>query len=253
MCIGAPRAATTWVHKQLGANPGVFLPKRKEIHFYDEPLPGVAVEDSDLRWSETFFFDVDRAAHQRWYWYQFRHAGSRLAGDITPLYSTLSEGRIRTIFEHNPDLKIIYILRNPVERAWSGVRKSVWYQKGETFLDDKDEAWILEKIMRPEVLIRGDYPRAIKNWEAVFPQEQIQYLFHDDIEADSDKVLTEISDFLGLVGTAAPAQQPRSRRVNAAPQKAMPEHVRAALLDYYRPQIAVLEQKFERDLSSWRR
>ena len=36
MCIGAPRAATTWLHTELSSDPRIFLPKRKELHFFDE-------------------------------------------------------------------------------------------------------------------------------------------------------------------------------------------------------------------------
>lgn len=93
LCIGAPRAATTWLHRELSRHPQVYLPKRKEIHFYVEPRIDDLPNDSTLRWRDNFYFDVHDTAQLRWYWYQFRKAGDRLAGDITPLYSTLSRER----------------------------------------------------------------------------------------------------------------------------------------------------------------
>ena len=251
MCIGAPRAATTWVHKRLSADPGIFLPKRKEVHFYDEPPTEVGTAKSELRWSESFYFDVERAAHLRWYWHQYRQAGNRLAGDITPLYSTLSVDRISCIRRQIPELKLIYILRNPIDRAWSGLRKSVWYQKGESYLQDKDADWIMQQVMRPEVLMRGNYPQAIENWETVFPKEQMLYLFFDDINADSNGSLDKIYDFLGKTRADVEKSTTGSRNVNAAPEKAIPDYVKRALCEHYAEQIRSLESRFGRDLSHW--
>jgi len=250
MCIGAPRAATTWVHKSLQADPQVFLPKRKEVHFYDEP-PADNGGDSDLRWSDPFTFDVQNPAHLRWYWYQYRHAGTRLAGDITPLYSTLSAERIAIIREHMPDLKLIYILRNPIDRAWSGLRKSAWYQKGTAFLESKEEEWILQQVLRPEVLVRGDYPRAIANWESVFPEEQFLYLFFDDVREGPEACLDQMYDFLGLAQPERQFAQTATKKVNAAPEKPMPDYVKRALRQHYEKQIEELESRFNRDLSHW--
>jgi hypothetical protein len=251
MCIGAPRAATTWLHKRLSPHPQVFLPKRKEIHFYDEPRDDDIPDRDELRWRESFYFDVVRPAHLRWYWRQFRDAGDRLAGDITPLYSTLSQERIRQIRAQIPGLKIIYILRNPVERAWSGLRKSVWYQKGSDYLDSMSGDWLLLQVTHPDVLLRGDYPRAIVNWESVYPAGRFLYLFHDDVESDPGGVLRQVCDFLGISSPAAPAGAGRTARVNAAPASEMPAPVRESLCRHYEPQIRILEARFQRDLSHW--
>ena len=251
MCIGAPRAATTWVHKRLSADPQIFLPKRKEVHFYDEPPAAAQDNETDLRWNDSFFFDVENPAHLRWYWYQYRQAGDRLAGDITPLYSTLSAERIAVIKQHNSDIKLIYILRNPIDRAWSGLRKSVWYQKGESYLQDKDADWIMQHVMRPEVLLRGNYPQAIANWESVFAADQLLYLFFDDVQQNADESLDRLYEFLRLARPAGVVAQIGSKNVNAAPEKPMPDYVKRALRDHYAAQIETVADRFNRDLSHW--
>ena len=251
MCIGAPRAATTWLHQALSSHPDVFLPKRKEIHFYDEAAAGEVETGGDLRWHDSFTFDPKDPAHLRWYWYQFRAAGERQAGDFTPLYSTLSAKRVRLVRQQIPALRIIYILRNPVERAWSGLRKSVWYQKGSDFLESTSADWALEQVMHPTVLLRGNYPRAIENWEAAFPAGQMLYLFHDDIDAGPVAALDRVQEFLEITATPRGAVAAGGERVNSAPAQAMPRAVRDRLNDYYREQIAALERRFDRNLSHW--
>lgn len=252
MCIGAPRAATTWLYTELDADPRIFLPKQKELHFYDERQTSFPDDESELRWQRSFFFDVDDAASVRWYWYQFRGAvPEQLRGDITPVYSLQSRERVQCIRKHIPELRIIYIMRNPVERAWSGLRKTVWYQKGESYLADLDEEWLRKTIMRPEVLARGDYQRAIETWESVFPRSQICYLFYDDIRSNATGVLDDVYLFLGLTPRPSKSESSPSRHVNAAPNREMPEAIRVSLERYYAGQIGFLQNHFGRDLSHW--
>jgi hypothetical protein len=250
MCIGAPRAATSWLYTALRDHPRVFLPKRKELHFYDEPPPSGYLS-GDIRWADAHHFDVERPSHLRWYWRQFRQAGDRLTGDITPLYSLLSAERIAVIRRHQPALRIIYLLRNPVERAWSGLRKSAWYQKGPDFLAEQGEKWMLEHVMHPSVLERGNYPAAIERWESVFPAEQILYSFHEDIRADADRELSRVTQHLGLPDEPLLDRGHERREVNAAPPMSIPDAARQALEAHYRDQVEWLEQKFSRDLSHW--
>ena len=252
MCIGAPRAATTWLYTELVTDPRIFLPKQKELHFYDERQRSFPDDESELRWQRSFYFDVDEAASQRWYWYQFRHAApEQLRGDITPVYSLQSRDRVQCIRKHIPDLRIIYIMRNPVERAWSGLRKTVWYQKGKSYLADLDEEWLQKTIMRPEVLARGDYQRAIQTWESVFPRSQICYLFYDDIRSNANGVLDNVYVFLGLPPQLGRSERSPSRAVNAAQNREMPESVRVSLERHYAGQIGFLQNHFGRDLSHW--
>jgi hypothetical protein len=251
MCIGAPRAATTWLYDRLRADPRVFLPRMKELHFFDEERPDDPEDRSGLRWHRSFYFDMSDPAHMRWYWRQFRNARDRPKGEITPAYSTLSATRVRLIFDKIPRLRIIYILRNPIDRAWSSLRKMVWYQKGARHRLMRDRDWLLRTVMHPELLERGDYRNIIETWEGIFPHENFLYLFHDDIEADEQRVLGRVYAFLNL--TAPDLSQLAGKRVNAAPPTPMPDNVRSFLEHRYESQIGYLEERFDRDLGHWRK
>ena len=110
---------------------------------------------------------------------------------------------------------------------------------------------MLEQVMHPSVLGRGDYPSAIERWESVFPTEQILYLFHDDIRADADGQLKRVSDHLGLPVEPLIDRGQVRKEVNAAPPMSIPEAARATLEAHYRDQVLWLEQRFGRDLSHW--
>jgi len=250
MCIGAPRAATTWLHTKLRADPQVFLPKMKELHFFDEERKGSPNDTSGLIWYRPFYFDMSNPAHFRWYGLQFSSAGVAVKGDITPDYSLLSAERVKLIHRKIPGLRIIYILRNPIERAWSGLRKSIWYQKGADEIAAKDPRWLARTIMHPEVLERGNYRHAIETWGSIFPETNMMILFYDDILANSAAVLAKVYAFLSLRQPAAGSPDIGSR-VNAAPELPMPKEIRAKLEVYYRDQIFYLQTRFDRDLRHW--
>ena len=105
--------------------------------------------------------------------------------------------------------------------------------------------------MRPEVLARGDYQRAIETWESVFPRSQICYLFYDDIRSNATGVLDDVYLFLGLTPRPSKSESSPSRHVNAAPNREMPEAIRVSLERYYAGQIGFLQNHFGRDLSHW--
>ena len=96
--IGAQKSGTSWLFKNLRKHPQLYFPETKEIHFFD--------------W--YFYKGLN------WYCKHFKDADiSQYKGEITPCYSILSEEKIKFIHQINPKLKIILLLRNPIERAWS--------------------------------------------------------------------------------------------------------------------------------------
>lgn len=253
MCIGAPRAATTWLFENLRADPQVFLPKLKELHFFDEPDANRADDRATgLRWHRHHYFDMSNPNHFRWYWLQFRPGIAVKKGDITPSYSTLSAARVRLIHELMPSLKVIYILRNPIDRAWSGLRKSIWYQKGATHALTRSAEWLEQTIMSPAILTRGNYRRILETWEGIFPRSQMLVLFYDDIVSDPSAVLTMVYAFLELKRPARVKGSSAETRVNAAPELSMPARIRARLDAQYGDDIDFLERRFGRDLRHWR-
>jgi len=247
--IGAPRAATTWLHSRLSAHPEVYLPKIKELHFFDEPRPAEHKDYSGIQWGRSYYFDMENPQSWAWYARQFRKGRHALKGDITPAYSTLSEKRIELIHRKLPEAKIIYVLRDPVDRAWSGVRRSV---SSDTKLRPSEIDDILATVSHPEILIRGDYRRAITHWEKYFEPSNMLYLFFDDIVERPREQLIAVCRFLGIGIDGLPAEKRDATRVNASPEEAMPKEVLEFLSDYYADQPEFLEQKFGRSFDHWR-
>lgn len=251
LCIGAPRTATTWLYHQLRNHPEFYLPRIKELRFFDEPVDFGYSDRTGLLWQETFFFDMHCAAHWRWYWRQFAPANGRICGEITPAYSALSRERVTLIKSSLPQLKVIYMLRNPVDIVWSTIRKVVWYDFGRDSTGNYPDDVLLEAALNPANLRWGTFRNNIQTWENAFGREQMHYIFFDDLNRSSTDELNRLCEFLCASRLSEDATKMARRRVNVAPRQGMPEAIREALSTYFSDTIAFMEQHFQRDLGHW--
>jgi len=130
--VGAQKAGTSWLYRQLEPHPDFWMPPVKELHYFDQPTRtkefhppqrGDARDSSfidgmkDL--SAQFYLDLDS------YGRLFSHKGTQLSGDISPAYSTLTDEIIERVVNHFPNMKVVFLARDPVERAWSQLSMGV--------------------------------------------------------------------------------------------------------------------------------
>jgi len=253
LCIGAPRTGTSWLANTLDKHPDVFIPARKEAHFFDEPVMQETkggVQDINSRTFDRYF-DMADEAHWRWYYLQFAGGEDKVKGDITPAYSRLSSERISLVAKRLRDVKIIYMLRDPVQRVWSGVTNFAWRARRKK-VSDMSMQELTDFAMHPRRLMSGDYKSVITLWEKYIGRDRMLYLFYDDLADDPYRQAAKVCEFLGI---APPPQEQGDRirqRVNVANESAeMPREVFNLLKDYYEEQIPFLEQHFDRDFSHW--
>ena len=155
LCIGAQKAGTSWLYRMLSQNESLFLPPIKEIHFFDyiyinQPSAlgrrrlREAGEGAVAKAGVPRLFPQAQAADRTtdaWYAAVFAHpkAKGRIAGEITPAYSFLPAAGVRRVRAINRDLKILFIIRDPVDRALSHLRmlagRGKWDGVGEDTLE----------------------------------------------------------------------------------------------------------------------
>ncbi|RYG21799.1 MAG: sulfotransferase, partial [Burkholderiales bacterium] len=99
--VGVQKAGTTALFDYLGDSPAVALSKVKEVHFFD---------DETVDWAKPDYGP---------YHAQFETADPiALRGEATPIYLYWPHS-LERIAAYNPDIRLIVMLRDPVERAWS--------------------------------------------------------------------------------------------------------------------------------------
>ncbi|MEP6604446.1 MAG: sulfotransferase [Spartobacteria bacterium] len=211
LCVGAQKAGTGWLYEQLRSHPDFWMPPLKELHYFDRLGRARLERKSDrlriarqnardqrdiqfvermekLRSQETVDFDGYAAL--------FEPKGALISGDITPGYSTLPDAMAGRITERFPSMKIIFLARDPVERAWSQL--SMWVRHGviAPFAENDFDA-VTQHLQRPEVMLRSHLTTIVARWRHCVAHDSFGLYFFDDLKRDAAEVRSGIVQFLG--------------------------------------------------------
>src|ERR1044072_5098358 len=139
LCVGAHKAGTTWLYQQLDSHPDFWMPPVKELHYFDQlsrvqhPPPRCRDERDSQFFQRLKHLSAKANLDLENYGKLFELKGSFLSGDISPNYSTLGSKLIRQIIGYFPDLKVIFLARDPVQRFWSHLSMEVHYRQIDPF------------------------------------------------------------------------------------------------------------------------
>ena len=155
-----------------------------------------------------------------------------------------------------PDAKILFLLRNPVERALSNYRFSVnndleHRSLEDIFINDAPKPVLENEIsVDPfDYLARGDYERYISNYQRCFSDEQIKVMLFDEVIGNSAEI-ENLYDYLGVDKTFV--GKSIYDVVNASEkERGASEVIRDYLKDYYEEPVARLGTLIDKDLSGW--
>lgn len=176
--IGAQKGGTTWLYENLRVNRSVYFPK-KEMQFFNRRT------------------EIDKG--MAYYYGKFKAESSILNGEITPEYSFLGLDQIRFIKEQLPDVKIVYILRNPIERSWSGHMMHSLHSLKKNYRDMTKDELLLPLINKCSgVYMMSDYYTNLKNWLSVYPEESILIEFNDNIKSEPEQLLKRVMNHINL-------------------------------------------------------
>lgn len=258
--IGAMRSGSTSLYKHLQGHPQVFMP-RKEIHFFDR------------RWDNGL----------DWYGHRFDgYAGQPAVGEATPTYMSDPVALAR-MGEVIPGARLLAILRDPVERAYSHYwMEHARERDGRTFAEAVADELAGEGTS--DYLARGRYAAQLAGVDAVYPRDQVRAVLLDDLRDRPGATFGEVCRYLGVDDGHVPGRLDarvnrfvsfRSMRVRGmrrrlpkafrigrivgrlnAVEGAYPPiepEVAAALRARFAPDNAALAEWLGRDLSGWDR
>lgn len=197
-----------------------------------------------LKWYLRFYF---RAPTDSWYQSLFEGRGDLLTGEISPSYSMLTDDEVAHIARRWPDLRIILMLRDPIERAWSQVRFD-WTRGVRGKMDDLEE--IKAFIDSPAQILRNDYLRMLAHWGRHFPSDRIFIGFYDDILDQPAELFERLHRFLGIESRPLPDDL-LAQKVNQSREAGMPEEIRAYLAQKYRSQLEELSHRLGGAATRW--
>jgi hypothetical protein len=161
----------------------------------------------------------------------------------------LQDHDLEKIQSLNPEMKFIFIIRNPIERAWSAVRFFRKKDRG-VDLDMWNDEDIITLLKMPGTLQRGDYEQTLQKYRKRFKQGHILLCFYDAIQDNPKGLLDSIADFLAI----SPFRENEidgTRRINSAPPGPVPEKVAGYLQDLYSPMIDRMARQYGSYCTCW--
>lgn len=186
LLIGAQKSGTTSLFHYLRTHPAIYMPPEKELAFWSDPAK-VAL---GLDWYLDHYF---RTADPSCLW-----------GEASTHYMCYG-GTARRIADIIPDVKLVAVLRNPIDRAYSHYRMALRRGREDRSFETSVEELIArgplsdEGIdMDKEFVIFGEYGRILSEYRACFQARQLGVFFMDEMLADSRAFMRRVLEFLGL-------------------------------------------------------
>ncbi len=279
-CIGATKAGTSWLYEHLYAHSECHLRSIKELRYFDtlenglfdrelrrkrktaESLRNRMVSAPKARMPELTAKLQDVLDYQdvltkgpsgakAYLAYLTAGAnGSALVADITPSYALLSKERFDHMAGVSPNVRFLYLLRDPVARLWSHVRMVA--TRGAKTLDAVPDACfaLLEQVLNGResgMTARGDYAATLGRLRQAVDPSKLMVMFMEDML--TPKGLARLCEFLGIGYNGAAFDKPVHVGQALAMQPAQKERARVLL----RPQYEFVARHFSDLPENWRR
>lgn len=274
--MGPEKTGTTWLHAILATHPELSLPPKKELTYFwqDREFPRESVFDrlTKNNWHHKRFrrYAIDRVKSafryprytlrnpQRiawdiryltgthdddWYLSLFDYRPGTMAGEVSPQYFFLGRQQVQKVHDLCPDARIIITLREPRDWIWSWVRMKV-NKSGLDLMGPEIEAFVEEKVAL------ASFSNALKDWRSVYPEEQVEVFFYEDLGSQPWDLYCRICAFLQV--EPEPGVRDRVKeRVNAGHSINMPLHLRQRIEEGWREDVRELERMVGRLPEAW--
>ena len=273
--IGAPRCGTTWLYDRLSEHPDFQLPKVKEIHYFDRDKKYISPNDlseeyvvkrllnplwtgravksclqalknegiSECQWLLKWHF----SRYDDNFYLSLFDGMNGVCGEITPSYMLLDEVDLKRIYSLFPNLKTVFLMRDPIERSWSSYRKS-YLQQGQK-LPDIDS--IIEYLDGSNIVQRANYLDALNRYQRHALPGNMLVGFYDSIVEQPAVLLENIVTFLGGNCTENVRHCRLDAISNASPRLDIPDEIMEYLRERYFPQMRELSDIFGGYCNRW--
>jgi hypothetical protein len=243
---GTQKGGTSALHYHLDQHPNITMAHSEEAHMIDHPRRHFF--DDEERFAGKVDYDI---LHER---IRFKPR-TIITGSCTPIY-TYWRPAMERIRNYHPGIKLVILLRNPIDRAfshWNMYRERKQESLGflEAIAEEKNrirEALPLQP-RRTSYLDRGFYFEQMERVFRFFPREQVHVIKFEDFRKDTPAVVNRVFAFLGVT----PLSTVKNREQNRIPyEREITPEERQCLYEAYKEDIARLEELLGWDCSDWK-
>lgn len=268
--IGSQKGGTGWLRDQLANHPAVWIPPVNELHYFDKRFgPRVErvrarldslrasrggvfkrkVDERDLAFMRHAVTYAENTIDFAWYAQLFAPKGAATSGDITPGYSILQDDLVAQIGQAFPGLRIVFLVRDPVERFWSQLAMRI-RNSGEK-IDPEDWAAVKTLLLSPDFALRSFPTQIAERWRRVFGREHVFIGQFEDLQTRADWLLAQVLEFLRLEPAALKELAPDHDRKAGAWKPTMSSHVREKLAEHFSDELRRSGQEFGGHAARW--
>lgn len=186
-CIGAQKSGTSTLFQLLKQHPDVFIPTKKEAHFFDREL----IYAKGIEWYLKKFFN--------------NCSNQKIVGTITPSYIFAEQVPDRLKENFNDQLKFIVILRNPIDRAYSQYLMNISNGKEKSEFEEalsKEAKRIIkseQSYLDYSYVGRGLYSVQLKRYFEKFnPKNFLILTFEKDVIAQPQEMMKKVCEFFSI-------------------------------------------------------
>lgn len=263
--VGCMKGGTSWLHRQLIKHSSVDMGFAKEYHVFDGLYLKACRSFLDRKLNELeclitskqlMTSNPDLLRHIDFYrdtnnYFDYfdclfhKSKSTNIVGDITPSYSGLPKEAFQLIKSQLENrgfrVKVIFIMRDPLERCWSQVRMrriAMGSSPEKEFLSEQDQ--LLRLYKSEKFQLRTRYEITIANLEATFDPDDIFYCPFENLF--QLQTIENIESFLGISGLNADFQQ----KVNVSPKNEphINEEISSNIVNFYKDTYLFCDKKF---------
>jgi hypothetical protein len=251
---GTQKGGTTALDAYLREHPEICMAQKNELYFSTDP------EISAAGQKEVHFFDNEdhfcngKPDYSKYHQRFNPDAAHAVLGEATPIYMYWNDSP-RRIWEYNPKMKLILLLRDPIERAYShwnmerirNVDKLSFWDAINNEKERCREALPLQHRFFSYVS-RGLYTEQLRRIWAYFPQDRVLCLKSDSLQERLDETLARVCEFLQVSKFKAVA----ARTAHSLPYESRPtDRERDYLRQIFEPEVRQLEKELNWDCGEW--
>ncbi len=258
LCVGAQKGGTSWLYRQLESHPDFWMPPVKELHYLNSlnrtrrfhpprcrDQRDASFLDSMKNLSALSHIDLEN------YGRLFEHKGSLISGDISPAYSTLSDEIIERVVNFFPNLKVIFLARDPVERAWSQLSMGIRLGMISPF-DATDADEVIRNLLNPGVLLRSHPSKIVARWRRYVRPDLFRIYFFDDLEKDPAELRRSILLFLGADPHKPSGRLKADENQDAKKDKLrLTDKVRSRVAQFFEPELKACAAELGGPANHW--
>jgi hypothetical protein len=258
LCVGAQKGGTSWLYHQLTLHLDFWMPPVKELHYFDAlsrvKRPNLPrCKDGRDQWFLERITELSTRSYIDLHGYSrlFEPKAELLSGDITPAYSLLNEELIERIVSYFPNLKVIFLARDPAERAWSQLSMDARVGSIPPF-DTTDVNEVTRYLLNPGVLLRSYPSKIVTRWQRYVRPHLFRIYFFDDLERDPAGLRRSILSFLGADPRKPSGRLSAGYNAQAGREKLpLTDKVRSALAQFFKEELKACAAELGGPAKEW--